>query len=221
MLTVSRKELNEKYHIGKNCWSTSHDELISFLREYMQIEEVKTSTGRFSYNIYEEELPESIPVFSKTRSSKKEKQKDYEDFTIAALGAEYKPNSQRKIARDAIQSFGKIKYQHRSPRKVVNKFIKEPFKKYGESNEKYVWVDYETYKPLTEKQKILWLTILKDEKIDESAAANAFYREQQGEDISEEKGYYKKALEKFIEKEHTIPVKVKEWRLKNQQTNSL
>lgn len=216
MLTVSRKELNEKYHIGKNCWSTSHDELLSFLNEYMRIEEVKTSTGRFSYNIYEEELPKSIPIFSKVRYSKKEKQKEYEEFTIAALGTEYKPNSQRKIARDAIQSFGKTKYQHRSPEMIAKRYIKKSFNKYGESNEKYVWVDYETYKPLTEEQKILWLTILKDEKIDESAAANAFYREQQGEDISEEKGYYKKALEKFIEKEHTIPVRVKEWRLKNQ-----
>lgn len=55
------------------------------------------------------------------------KKKDYSDYTIAALGAEYRPNSKTKVARDAINDFGKRKYHHSSYKAVAARYVKEPF----------------------------------------------------------------------------------------------
>ena len=61
---------------------------------------------------------------------------------------------------------------------------------------------------------IHWKQILKEEKISEEEAANAFYRQENGEDITKEKNSYKKAQKRFKEIYGTIPVKVAEWRIK-------
>ena len=42
-----------------------------------------------------------------------------------------------------------------------------------------------------------WRDILREEKIGETEAANAFYRQEQGEDISQEKQFYKNAMLRF------------------------
>ena len=147
-----------------------------------------------------------------------EKQKDYDTYTIAALGPEYKPNSQAKVARGAIASFGNSKYGHRNPKWVANTYISKSFKQYGESNNNYLWVWYYDYIPLTGQEVEHWREILREEKIDEQEAANAFYKHAQGEDITKELSAYQKALERI--KEETcgnFPVRVKEWRLKMRQ----
>lgn len=143
-----------------------------------------------------------------------QKKKDYIDFTIAALGAEFKPNSKAKIARDAIVDFGMEKYQHSNVEGVARRYVKEPFDMYGETDNHNVWVYYDSYEPLGEADFENWHNILQEEHISEQEAANAFYRQEQGEDISKEKSYYKRAMERFREKYGTIPVLVKNWRLK-------
>ena len=153
------------------------------------IKEIKSESGRYTYEI-EGEMPESIPKLPR-KCNLEQKKKDYEDFTIKALGTEFKPNSKSKIAREAISSFGREKYGHYSQESVVKIYIKEP---------------------LSAEVLADWRNILKEERIDEAAAAKAFYREQQGEDISQEKSFYKCALERFKAKYNTMPILVKEWR---------
>lgn len=60
-----------------------------------------------------------------------------------------------------------------------------------------------------------WRQILREESIGEDEAANAFYKQEQGQDISEEKGYYKKAVDRFKEEYGDIPVLVREWKVRD------
>lgn len=156
------------------------------------------------------------PLPRKIRDLTPQKIKDYTEFTIASLGTEFKPNSKSKIAREAIDSFGYEKYSHTSMRAVTERYIKEPFNKYGETDNKLVWVAYSTYEPLNQEAIDRWRALLSEENINEEKAACAFYRQAQGEDVSEEVSYYKKALARFKNEFNEIPVLVKSWKLKTQ-----
>lgn len=143
-----------------------------------------------------------------------EKKSDYENFTKQALGDVYKPNSKRKIARDALVEFGYEKYAHTNEKAVSERFIKEPFEKYGETDGQSVWVFYSSYAPLPDAVLEDWREIMRESQIGELEASNAFYKYAEGEDISKEIGYFKKAKDKFLAKYGDIPINVKSWRLK-------
>lgn len=210
-MIINRKELSEKYSISHNLWTRKHDELILHLQEYMNITEIKSDTGRYTYEI-KGEMPDTIPSLRSVQT--KQKKKDYEKFTIAALGTEFKPNSKSKIARDAIADFGYNKYNHTSHQAVAKRYIKEPFNKFGISDGNQYWCFYSTYEVMDEAIVTEWRTILSEEKIGEEEAANAFYRQAQGEDISTELQFYKNAMNRFKEKYNDIPVLVKKWKCK-------
>lgn len=212
-MQITRKILNEKYSIAKNQWNTRHEDLLNHLQEYMDITETKTETGSYKYEV-KGELPDSIPPLPR-KSQLKQKKKDYEDYTIKALGTEFKPNSKSKIAREAIADFGNKKYGHTSQRSVVERYIKEPFDKYGENDGNKYWCYYDSYEILSDDIVAEWREILAEEHISEREAANAFYRQQQGEDISKEKGYYRNALDRFKEKYGSTPILVGKWKIKN------
>lgn len=159
-------------------------------------------------------LPRKAPKQDELNQKKKE---DYTKYTIASLGTEFKPNSKSKIARDAINDFGLEKYNHTNSKAVARRFVKEPFDKYGESNGKRYWVWYSTYKKISKEIFEEWMKILKEEHISEEEAACAFYRQEQGEDISKEKEYYKRAVKRLKDKYHDIPVQVSEWKLKSME----
>lgn len=142
-----------------------------------------------------------------------EKKEDYEKFTIASLGTEFKPNSQSKIAREAIAEFGHEKYGHIDQKRVTRTYIKEPFYKYGESEGNHIWVWYSNYQELSPKEAEEWRDILKKHRIDAESAANAFYRQEQGEDVSEEKSFFKQAMEEIKENYGDFPVLVQKWKL--------
>ena len=146
-----------------------------------------------------------------------EKKQKYDEFTKFSLSVEYRPNSKSKIARDAINNFGRAKYGHMNTQAVVKRYIKEPFNKYGETNDTQVWVYYSTYKPLDADTVADWRKILREEHIGEEEASNAFYRQAEGEDVSKEIGYFKKARKRFEDKYNDIPILVKEWRLKEEE----
>ena len=159
-------------------------------------------------------MPRKVPSQEALTADKKER---YTQFTIASLGTEFKPNSQRRIAREAIDAFGYNLYNHSSSRAVAERYIKEPFYKYGESNNLKTWVWYSTYEPLGQEILDNWRKILSEEHISTDEAANAFYRQEQGEDISKEKSYYKKAMTRFKQEYHDIPVLVESWKLKTKE----
>lgn len=157
-------------------------------------------------------MPRKVPS---QKEKTQEKIEDYTNFTIASLGTEFKPNSKSKIAREAIDSFGYEKYSHTNEEAVARRYIKEPFDTYGETDNKQIWVIYSTYEPMEEEMLEEWRNILTEEHIAEEEAANAFYKYSQGEDISKEISYYKKALQRFKDKYDDVPVLVKNWKLKS------
>lgn len=113
-----------------------------------------------------------------------------------------------------MSEFGYEEFGHTSVPAVVERYVGPAMNEHGEHNDKYQWVWFIDYTPLPQDVLAHWATILKEEKISEEEAANAFYRQENGEDITKEKNSYKKAQKRFKEIYGTIPVKVPEWRLK-------
>ena len=60
MRTYTRKELSQKYNIPRSQWDQKHDDLLDHLQDFMDIKEIKSERGRYTYEI-EGEMPESIP----------------------------------------------------------------------------------------------------------------------------------------------------------------
>lgn len=214
-MIFSRKEISQLYNITKYSWDKKHDEVIAHLQDFMDITEIKSEKGTYKYEI-KGAIPDSIPPLLR-KSELEQKKKDYELYTIKALGTEFKPNSKSKIAREAIRDFSQDKYGHNSQKAVVERYIKEPFDKYGVSDGNKYWCYYNTYEVLEPEVLEAWRRILKEEHISEREAANAFYRQQQGEDISKEKQYYQNALDRFKAEYGSMPVLVSKWKCENHQ----
>lgn len=209
-----KEEFCKELKIPQNQYNRRQDDLLIWLSNYYDFELLKGCPIRIHVR---EQLGEYQPMPRKLPKQDElttAKIKDYEEFTIAALGTEYKPNSKSKIARDAIDAFGYKKYSHSNAEAVVKRYIKKPFDAHGETNGKQIWVWYSTYEPLSEEVLNDWRNIMAEEHISEHEAANAFYKQEQGQDISKEKGYYKKAQHRFAEKYGDIAVLVKEWKKK-------
>ena len=211
-----KKEFCKELNITTYQAERRLEDLLEWLKNFFDYEFYDLKPKRILIKeIYGEyqPLPRKVPSQETLTAEKKEK---YTVFTIAALGTEFKPNSQSKVARDAIRDFGKELYHHTNPEAVVKRFVKEPFKTYGESDNKKVWVWYSTYTEIKSDVLDDWRKILREEHIAEDEAANAFYRQEQGEDISVEKGYYKSAQQRFKEKYGDIAVLVTSWKLKKE-----
>ena len=155
------------------------------------------------------------PLPAKVRDLTAEKIERYTQFAIAELGTEYKPNSKARVARRAIDAFGYNDYGHTSETSVGRHYVGPAMEKYGEHNNNYQWVWYHDYTPLDAESLAAWQKILKEEHISEQEAANAFYRMAEGEDIAKEKNCYRSAQKRFKDKYGSIPIKVAEWRLRN------
>lgn len=212
MFTLTKTELTEKYSISRNAWERRHTDLLEHLKDFMDITEYKSDTGRYIYEIKDDQLPTYIPPLPR-KSKMAQKKKDYENYTIASLGTEYKYNSMAKVAREAIKDFGYDKYGHKSQKHISERYISKPFKEHGVSlNNSQHWVWYETYEEMSPEVIEDWRAIMQEQKIGEKEQASAFRDYANGEDISEQVGFYKAALDIFREKYHDIPVKVKKWR---------
>lgn len=211
-----KEEFCKELGIPQNQYNRRMDSLLEWLKNFFDYEYLPGNPIRIHIK---EIIGEYQPLPRKQMSQYEttiEKKKDYELFTIAALGTEFKPNSKARIARTAIDEFGYNKYGHTNSEAVSKRFIKEPFDKYGETNNTSVWVWYSNYTPLPKDVLDSWREIMREEHISEAEAANAFYRQEQGQDISKEKGYYKNAQQRFKDKYNDIPVLVKEWKCRKE-----
>lgn len=209
-----KKEFCALLNIPNNQVDRRQGELLAWLSNFFEFDFYNSKPKRIVIKeIYGEyqPMPRKVPSQEALTADKKER---YTQFTIASLGTEFKPNSQSKIAREAIDAFGFELYHHTNQESVVRRYIKDPFYKYGESNNLKIWVWYSSYEPLGKEVLDDWHVIMTNEHISTEEAANAFYRQEQGEDISKEKSYYKKAMARFKEKYHDIPVLVESWKLK-------
>lgn len=199
--------------INKGQWENRKEDLLNWLKEFYEYELYE---GRPIRIYIKEIIGEYKPLPRKVNSREltEEKIKQYTNFAIASLGTEFKPNSKARVAREAINDFGYKEFGHISPPAVSRRYVGPAMDQYGEHNNKYQWVCFIDYSPLDEKMLRTWAEILKEEHISEQEAANAFYRQESGEDITKEKNSYKKAQKRFKEIYGTIPVRVPEWRLK-------
>lgn len=137
-------------------------------------------------------------------------------YVIAELSTDFESTSKNKIAREAIEDFGRQLFGHTNARAVSSRFIKEPFDKYGETDNKWQWVYFHNYKPLDEEDLEEWYKILREEKITEKDMINAFTVAANDGDISEQISYYRKAVERFKDNhDGNLPVYVRGWRLGN------
>lgn len=209
-----KEEFCKELGIPQNQYNRRQEALLEWLKNFFEYDflpgnpiriHVKEIIGEY------QPLPRKAPKQDELNRLKKEK---YTTYTIASLGTEFKPNSKAKVARDAIGDFGYKEFGHTNFRAVTERYVKKPFEEYGITNDINVWVYYSTYTPIEQETLEEWRKILKEEHISEEEAANAFYRQEQGQDVSKEKGYYKKALERFKEEHGDIPILVKEWKLK-------
>ena len=159
-------------------------------------------------------LPRKAPKQEELTRLKKEK---YDEYTRNQFSrGDYEPNSVMRVARNAKDEFGAEEFGHTNVEAIARRYVRESFHKYGEDNNHFVWVDFVNYRPLSNELLAAWAEVRKQEKIGEEEAAKAFYAQENGEDISEQKNAYKEALKKFKAQYGIIPVYVKEWRLKEQ-----
>lgn len=171
-----KKEFFELIHITSNQWDKRKDAIQAWLHEFYDYKIFKN--GRVLYitinEIYGEYRPLPRKLNTKERSAIMID--DYDNYTIQALGTEYKYNSKSKVARDAIEDFGGEKYGHTSTEYITKKFIRPAFNKYGETNNQKAWVWYSSYQPLSEEEVENWRHILKIHHMSESEAASAWYK---------------------------------------------
>ena len=206
-----KKEFCQELGIPMNQAERRLNELLEWLKNFYDFEFIP---GRPNRIMIKEIIGEYQPLPRKIRELTQEKKEKYTDFTIASFSEEYRPNSKARVAREAMNQFGFKEYGHINVKAVIERYVKDPFNQYGETNHNFIWVYYRTYEPLDEETVQKWRQILREEKIGETEAANAFYRQENGEDISAEKSYYKNATERFRDEYNDIPVLVSEWRIK-------
>lgn len=215
---ILKKEFGPMLNIPNNQLDRRKEELYEWLKNFFEYEIIQGCPIRIHIKaIIGEYQPLPSKKYDNSQREKivKEAKEDYSDYTIAALGTEFKPNSKSKIARDAINDFGYERYNHTNTEWIARKYIKEPFDNHAETNNKSVWVYYSDYTLIDDETLAEWRDIMSEEHISEQEAANAFYRQEQGQDVTKEKRYYKNAVARFKEKYGDIPVLVKEWKNKN------
>lgn len=197
--------------IGRRAWLERKEDLLAWLTNFYDYELIE---GRPIRIHIKEVYGEYRTLPRKGANMMQQKKEDYKNFAIASLGTEYKPNSKAKTSREAISTFGYEKYGHTNVQAVSKRYVGPVFDEYGESNGVRRWVWYESYEPLDAQTLERWRAIMAEEHISEQEAANAFYRQEQGEDISKEKGYFTNARERFKAEYGSCPILVADWRLK-------
>lgn len=209
------KEFLPLVHISNSTFKRRKDEILDWWAEQFDYELGKqgktvTITVDLEYNfINYKRLPRNTKAWEEKQA---EKMKDYEDFIKKSIPAEGKLTSKVREARLAISEFGLDKYGHYNDETVSRRYTGPAMEKLCTKSSKGAWVNYETYEPLPEDVVKIWREILKKNYIDEERAANAWYRERNGEDTTTEKNAYKAAMEEFKNViKCNAPIYVAEW----------
>lgn len=141
------EEFCEELKIPTNQKNRRKKELLEWLKNFYNYELLPGKPLLIQIKeVYGEYQP--LPRNFSNKDLFKQKMQDYEKYTLASLGTEFKPNSKSKVARDAIVDFGLEKYGHNNQEYIAKTFIKNPFDKYGESDHKSIWVYYDSYEPM-------------------------------------------------------------------------
>ena len=208
MQKISRSQLTKKYNITRGQWQNRNDDLLDYLNDFFPIVEIKE--GRYFYYEVPDDLPDSIPKLPR-KTNRAEKIADYEQYVIDNLPDVPTPLSKSKMARDAIDDFGYEKYHHTSYKAVSERYVGPAMNKHGEHSIKMVWVDVNTYIPLTQEQEDFLHDCFQQAHLSELEMANAFKKYAQEQDISEEIDNFNKAIEVFKARFDFRPITVYEW----------
>lgn len=216
MITLKRSQLNKKYGLSKNQWTRRHDDVMEYLSEFMNITQVVSDSGRFSYQV-EGEMPQSIPPLPEKRVRQERTQRYKKYILTKQLTLDFKPNSKAKVARDAQRDFARREYGHESIPSIVRNYTAPIMDKYGEESKDHVWVRFDNYKPLTEDELNDLKYFFKAENMAEEEMACAWVKENQGQDVTKEKESFQRAVQRFIFLHGFRPVLASKWRLKQQR----
>ena len=74
MIIVTRKQLNEKYTISKSQWDRRHDDLLEHFQDFMDIKEIKSEKGTYTYEV-EGEMSDTIPQLLRKSKMKQKKKR--------------------------------------------------------------------------------------------------------------------------------------------------
>lgn len=155
------------------------------------------------------------PLPRKNVNTTKQKQEDVKTFVCTQhLTSEFQLTSKVRAAREYIEEEGYEKYGLTNDKYVASTYVKEVFDTYAEADGNHVWAWYSSYTAIPEHVLTDWAMIRREERIHDDAAASAFYKMAQGEDIGTEMSRYERALARFREKYGDTPVYVESWRLK-------
>lgn len=215
-MKFTRTELNKKYGFNSTQWTRRHDDLMNWLKEFMDINEIQDSNSRYYYEI-NGEMPDNIPRLpriSHVQIQTQNKIEAYEDYVIKHLPQEFEPMSKSKMSRDAIADFGRKEYNHTSYAAVSRRYVGPAMDKHGEHSLKMVWVDAKTYKALTEEQEQFLHDCFNKVHLSEQEMANAFRKYAQEQDITEEVNNFNEAINIFRLEYGFRPISVYEWKVK-------
>ena len=218
MINTGVYDLKEEFfitlEIAENQWKRRKEDLLNWLTNFFDYEILKGRPLKIHIKeVYGNYQP--LPRKFNNKELTAKKIEDYNNFTIAALGTEFKPNSKSKVAREAIDSFGFEKYGHFSQESVAKRYIKPAFEKYGESDHMRKWVWYNTYEIAEDAAVEEWRNLFDRMKVDPNKYNEEFYfKVMQEEDIAREKAAYKLVIDNFKQKYGDFLVLVESWRVK-------
>lgn len=195
-------------------------ELLNWLTNFYSYEFIK-GKGTPHYITIKEIYGEYQPLPRKNVNTTKQKHEEVKTFICTKhLTSQFQLTSKTHAAREYIKEEGYEKYGLTNCKYVASAYVKEVFDTYAESDGKYVQAWFSTYTVIPEDILSDWANIRREERIHDEAAASAFYKMAQGEDIGVEMSRYERALTRFREKYNDTPVYVESWRLKEESAAS-
>lgn len=206
----------QELHITENQRKRRLEDLLEWLTNFFNYDFIKGYKTPHTI-IIKEIYGDYQPLPRKNVNTTKQKQEDVKTFVCTQhLTSEFQLTSKVRAAREYIEEEGYEKYGLTNDKYVASTYVKEVFDTYAEADGNHVWAWYSTYTAIPEHVLNDWSTIRREERIHDDAAASAFYKMAQGEDIGTEMSRYERALMRFREKYDDTPVYVESWRLKQE-----
>lgn len=192
------------------------NDLLEWLRNFYDYDFIRGNRTPH-YIIIKDIYGDYQPLPRKNVDTTKQKQEEIKTFVRTQhLTSEFQLTSKVRAAREYIEEEGYGKYGLTNDKYVASTYVKEVFDIYAEADGNYVWAWYSSYTAIPEHILADWSAIRREERIHDDAAASAFYKMAQGEDIGTEMSRYERALARFREKYGDTPVYVESWRLKQE-----
>lgn len=201
------KITNYQYRHKKN-------ELLEWLKDFFEYEILEGRPIRI--NILQQ-IGEYEPLPTKDQKQKtKKKQDDYENYVIEHLPKEFAPMSKARMTRDAVNDFGKEKYNHTNLEAVNKRYVGPAMETHGQKTEERYWCWYKTYKQLPQEVVDDWRTILAKWKCTEKEVYAAFCSKQASKDDAEMirvEGAFKSAMAEFLSKYDDRIIFIPKWKI--------